>query len=76
MQGHAPPSAATSGTTTSEPVKMHLSPGLAMSTTSWRSTTSNVRGIEPGGISLAFSWIRTLCQSTNLLKVRSNDHRV
>ncbi|KAH3667548.1 hypothetical protein OGATHE_003071 [Ogataea polymorpha] len=60
------PSCVTSGTTTSVPVNLHLSPGLALSTSSPRKITSNVLGIEPVGISLAFSWMRTFCQSKNV----------
>ena len=56
----------TSGMTMSVPVKMHLSPALARSTCSPRRMTSSVRGIEPAGISDAFSCTRTRCQSTNL----------
>ena len=56
----------TSGMTMSVPVKMHLSPALARSTCSPRRMTSSVRGIEPAGISEAFSCTRTRCQSTNL----------
>lgn len=38
------------------PVKTELSPALARSTVSPRTTTSSVRGIEPAGISDAFSY--------------------
>ena len=52
--------------TTSVPVKMHLSPALARSTMSPRRITSKVRGIEPAGISVAFSCTRIFCQSTKV----------
>merc|ERR1719424_2020923 len=45
------------------PVKMDLSPALARSRVSPRRMTSMVRGIEPAGISVAFSCTRTRCQS-------------
>jgi hypothetical protein len=48
------------------PVNTHLSPALARSTSSPRRITSSERGIEPVGISEAFSWMRTFCQSVNL----------
>mmetsp|Transcript_26694 Transcript_26694/g.48127 ORF Transcript_26694/g.48127 Transcript_26694/m.48127 type:complete len:254 (+) Transcript_26694:1531-2292(+) len=56
-----------SGTTTKLPVNTTRSPALARSTISFRTTTSIVRGMEPGGISSAFSWTRRRCQSTNSL---------
>lgn len=48
--------AATSGTTTSMPVKMALSPGRTPSTWSLRSTTSIVRGREPAGTCRGQQW--------------------
>ena len=59
------PSWLTSGTTMNEPVKTHLSPAFARSTSSERRMTSRDRGIDPVGISDGFSWIRTFCQSVN-----------
>jgi hypothetical protein len=44
-----------SGTTTSVPVKIDLSPGLAVSTMSPLIIISIERGIEPAGISLETS---------------------
>lgn len=60
------PSWLTSGTTMKVPVKMHLSPAFARSTSSERKMTSKERGIEPVGISDGFSCMRTFCQSVNL----------
>ncbi|OSX69559.1 hypothetical protein BU14_1395s0002 [Porphyra umbilicalis] len=56
-------STAGSGTTMSVPVKVHVSPALAASTRSPRSTTSTVRGMDPAGISADGSCTRTRCQS-------------
>mmetsp|Transcript_34112 Transcript_34112/g.79905 ORF Transcript_34112/g.79905 Transcript_34112/m.79905 type:complete len:230 (+) Transcript_34112:2192-2881(+) len=69
---------ATSGMTMSVPVKTHLSPALAFSTMSPRRMTSRVRGIEPAGISSAFSCTRTFCQSTkrDVSADVSSDHAV
>ena len=44
-----------------------LSPALAFSTASPRKITSKDRGMLPGGISSAFSWTLSRCQSTNTL---------
>mmetsp|Transcript_16139 Transcript_16139/g.34107 ORF Transcript_16139/g.34107 Transcript_16139/m.34107 type:complete len:234 (+) Transcript_16139:1579-2280(+) len=60
-------SALPSGTTTRLPVRTTRSPAFARSTISFRTMTSTVRGMEPGGISSAFSWTRRRCQSTNSL---------
>ena len=56
-----------SGTTAMLPEKTTLSPALATSQVSLRQITSMQRGMEPGGISSAFSWTRRRCQSTKAL---------
>jgi len=70
------PSWDTSGTTMNVPVKTHLSPAFARSTSSPRKITSKLRGMEPVGISFGFSWMRTFCQSVNLLSSRDSFHCV
>ena len=52
-----------SGTTTKLPVKMVLSPGLAISTISPLKITSTDLGIDPAGISPECSWTLSFCQS-------------
>ena len=55
------------GMTATDPVNIILSPAFASSTTSLRHIISMHRGIDPAGISSAFSWTLSLCQSTNAL---------
>ena len=65
-----------SGTTTSVPVKIVLSPGFASSTVSPRRITSIDRGMEPAGMSVESSWRRTFCQSINTLAELSSSKSV
>jgi hypothetical protein len=65
-----------SGTTTRLPVKIVLSPGLAMSTIAPLRITSMERGILPAGISPECSCTLSFCQSMNEESVLSNSHLV
>jgi hypothetical protein len=63
-----------SGTTTSFPVKIALSPGFDKSTISPLKITSIDLGIDPAGMSEESSYSLSFCQSTITLSLWSNSH--